>query len=756
MARSGEVGKVDTKLFLLGLLACILLLPSPAAASFDWWDETYLKGRNITVTNPTAWPLVNYPIFVNVSNTSITSPADVRIVNAACGLGGSEIEYDMINYTASWFNVVFFMNVTNGSSSIYCAYYGSTYPSNTSYPTMNSINLTNGSTLSIRNNFINVTIQDRAGSVSGVYNGSNNWVTESNANRWFSIGNYTHTIFGANVYDANCEPYFNGTIYKSILCQYHNDTTQNVEYRIFKYGMYAQVVVDIKTNYSAYNIYISPDGQVVPAEVSFQTQFNTGVIPATWNKLPTNEGWETFFKTTSPAAYAYMLWNESNSSKGFTMISADANGAASILGALSVSNSTDTRVFVGIQKFYIGFGTRNASEYYNTFYKLPGPVVSNESNVTARVYSCAQGIAAMNFTFKDEQNLSSVKGDFKITIYIWPTSNASDYRNYSFSNTDVYSIGLCTYPENESYTINATIEYGGDAYATRYYFIINTNIGVNNIILYQLVTASATQISMTVVDVYNTGITDVIIKAQRYYTDLNQYYTVTMAKTDYDGLAGASLEQNQWYRFIIEKNGIILRQFDPKYLTETTIVLKQSASQLIEYFSYYNDVASSCSLNNVTGTLTCTVDDDSGQMVYATLNVKRKTTLGWEQNCSQSITGSGTLVCNLGNLTGQVFTYSLIGKFGSDSTLTILQGEMIEGPRTFWLNTDNGRILGVLITFMFFITLAFIGIWNPGVTLIMGLLGLIVSYMFGVLDISYGALMALVVGVAFLVHRMRS
>ena len=67
-----------------------------ATPNADWWNDSWGKCRNITVSGPTA-TLTDYPAYINLDNTSNmkAAGADLRFINASCGNNGSELSFEI-------------------------------------------------------------------------------------------------------------------------------------------------------------------------------------------------------------------------------------------------------------------------------------------------------------------------------------------------------------------------------------------------------------------------------------------------------------------------------------------------------------------------------------------------------------------------------------------------------------------------------------------------------------------------------------
>src|SRR4030042_2832085 len=68
------------------------------------WVNTELdRCKNITITNPTAETLTNFPAYINLTYDNDMQPdfLDIRFYSAGCNNGGTELDYEIENYTTS-------------------------------------------------------------------------------------------------------------------------------------------------------------------------------------------------------------------------------------------------------------------------------------------------------------------------------------------------------------------------------------------------------------------------------------------------------------------------------------------------------------------------------------------------------------------------------------------------------------------------------------------------------------------------------
>lgn len=74
-----------------------------SSAPGTWWNPDYPLCQNISITSVANTPLRDFPAYFNVSYNNNMQPnfSDIRFVSAGCADGGTDLEYEVENYTIS-------------------------------------------------------------------------------------------------------------------------------------------------------------------------------------------------------------------------------------------------------------------------------------------------------------------------------------------------------------------------------------------------------------------------------------------------------------------------------------------------------------------------------------------------------------------------------------------------------------------------------------------------------------------------------
>ena len=366
----------------------------------------------------------------------------------------------------------------------------------------------------------------------------------------------------------------------------------------------------------------------------------------------------------------------------------------------------------------------------------------------------------LNFTIFDEQNRSiNVNGTVEASFTIW-TTNMSNNRTYSFqlmNNTNHTGYLFLSPSFAEYYAIGTLRYYNTSDYTYRYYNLYNyslTNTS-KDLNLYLLDVNNASRILYTVQGSGGAFLDNVIIKTQRYYVESNSYITVSAPKTDNSGETIQYLEAyDVYYRYILEKNGVVLDVIPVGVITSSEILLTVAPSQPIDYFTYFTNIAGNCVYTNNTNTLSCTVTDTTGAMTEGCLRVEKGGQLVNQIICDNCETGSAvTIGCDIGGtLTGNgTYFYYLTatGSWGTLTSVTLLTGILEE------LTIPIYGQEGVLMSFILVGTMIMFGIFNPIVAIILGLIGLILCSILGIISMGSGAIIGLVIVGFIIIYLIR-
>ena len=312
---------------------------------------------------------------------------------------------------------------------------------------------------------------------------------------------------------------------------------------------------------------------------------------------------------------------------------------------------------------------------------------TNEQNVSRIHLETCDGtftVQTLNFTTHNEQNLTRISPyNFDGTFDIW-LGTGSIKRNNNFSDSSIIEKTLCISPSEETFFVDAQIEYNEPAnitYVTRNYYFQNDTISnvSQDIFLYLLKSSFSTSFILKVQDDNLLPLEDHIIIIQRFYPGEDLFRTVQIAKTSENGKTIGFFETEIVdYRFIIKLNGqTLLTTTQQKIVGEVapftlTFTIGLDLGKPWKALENLTNLDFSLIFNKSTNVVTYTYVDTSGNFTLGTLIVQKQN-FSFSTNtnlCSlNSFQASATLTCNLtSNGTGTFVAKGFITR-GSIETL---------------------------------------------------------------------------------------
>ena len=389
-------------------------------------------------------------------------------------------------------------------------------------------------------------------------------------------------------------------------------------------------------------------------------------------------------------------------------------------------------------------------------YAIYERVSENESItvVKASVVDCSGVVSSeilINFSFMEEENITNITySDMDATFWVSPLSNTSINTTASFNFTDVGYAEICLYPTWATVVVDSFQTYEGNESgfsAPRAYFLDSAemdNSTIENITLYNIETSLSKLIVIEVDDDGGQAVDDAYIYFSRYYPDENVYRTVAMVLTDDFGEGNTYLRPNDiWFRITVVQDDVVLSVFSPQTIScdpaasACSLYLNLAPSEYLEFVQYVEDFAYYCSFN-ISGlnATTCSYTDTSGLMQYARLVVWKNELFSPTNLCDTNLTtASGSISCSLGDVNG-TYTYSFSAHFADE---IVLETGSIERGGIGALFGAEGLFLAIAL----FLLCVGVGSFNPGVSVIMGFVGVVVAFTIGVFNIEFSAIVAL-------------
>jgi len=401
------------------------------------------------------------------------------------------------------------------------------------------------------------------------------------------------------------------------------------------------------------------------------------------------------------------------------------------------------------KNFYWNYSFNGAEGQTSEEAQLVRQIILAECNAT---YSTT----ALRFLLKDEETLSSVVGQQQATFNIWVDS-PSIYRTYSFDRTGNSTYEYCIYPSNAVMRTNMNSVYSAENYSSRSYYLTNAQISnqTNEISLYLILESKETSVWIHVQDNTFNDLPNVIVKVLRYYPSTDEYKTVQIEKTDTFGRALTHLvEEDVDYKFILEQNGSVIYQTEPMRIMclETPCQLEFTVSEEYTGFEPFPDVEGlsyNLEYNENNSYVTLTWSDSTGLTQEMELVVTKEALSGSTVVCDKiSSATAGTLVCDLTNQSGTFVAKA----YRTASPKTLLDLITITLKQLY-------KIFGteaILLSWIMIISLILIGIWQPSVSIGLGIFGMIVLNILGWINITFNIVIAFIVIALIVMLKVRS
>jgi len=315
-------------------------------------------------------------------------------------------------------------------------------------------------------------------------------------------------------------------------------------------------------------------------------------------------------------------------------------------------------------------------------------------------YSFPYNSKTITFVGNNEETKNVMNYSQDITLDFKNSFLTTDLNNsFQFRNQTNYSI--CLAPLWTTYFVNSTSKYYATGFSERYYYLENATLSNSsqNITLYLLNSSSSTLITMVIKDQVENPVENEIVLVQKQDLGTGTYIQVAEAESDFSGYAYIYLKLHENYKFFLTKNGIVQREFEPMQLESTTLTFYVSQVDVPEYFSYYDNVATSCT--NVSNNLTCNWIDTSGLTADMTLYVGKIDQVGETTVCDYTnSSSSGTFICDLSG--GGNFRYVLKGTYHSTPITYVWQSGFIGGTSV----VDFG-VVGLVLTLLIVMFVAY-------------------------------------------------
>lgn len=388
--------------------------------------------------------------------------------------------------------------------------------------------------------------------------------------------------------------------------------------------------------------------------------------------------------------------------------------------------------------------------YYNsTFYNQ---TILTFSDLEITDGACSAGnFAAVNYTFADERNLTSLNANIKYNFKFGIGDLTANVVSGTF--TGISSFAICINQTMDSYKLGyGEIEYDLTGYVSRRYYMFEgqalSNSTTNNITIYQLESGKATSFLFEIKNTFLNPYVDKLVGLLRWYPQENEYKVVELAKTDEDGQSLMKVEvEDVDYRIgVYNLDGTLIKLAEPvrmACLIEPCTLTLTIISDDVSYFDAYGIESS------------LTFDEDNNRFVYIWNDPSQSTESmrllvikesGFQEVVICNSTGSGytgVLTCNIGSYTGEL-TAKAFRTASPESILAIFSTR---------IGLALNNTFGLFAAWMLMLIAAFAGVWSPVAAIILSIPGLILAVIFG--SINFTIFMGIVVLAGLIIHMIK-
>ena len=336
----------------------------------------------------------------------------------------------------------------------------------------------------------------------------------------------------------------------------------------------------------------------------------------------------------------------------------------------------------------------------------------------------------LNFTVVDEETqlmLSNTTIETANNIYSEDRSEL--VLNFSVLSTS-NPTGIClniNITSGAVYSLDTIVRYETPISAIEYYNIVNSTLSntttIQDIILYDLNLSDSTEFQLTFTGSDFLFVENALVHVDRQYISENQFKTVELPKTDFNGQAVLHLVRNDViYNIRITKGGVVLGNFENKvaFCDDFTIgdcnIELNAFDSVDAVFNYDEDIGiifTTPTYNATSNKVSFNFLTEDGESSTVRLEVTRNDIFGNRSVCNSTLTSSGgTLICNVPATIEDSFLKTEVSVDGILALSTRVD-----------VDSTNYGVVGYLIMFIMAIALCFmfVDVGKSGVLISLGI-----------------------------------
>ncbi len=388
-------------------------------------------------------------------------------------------------------------------------------------------------------------------------------------------------------------------------------------------------------------------------------------------------------------------------------------------------------------------------------------VSNNVTNITSFTQSIANldidncttySVYAINFTTRNETNEQILNATVGANVQAGVDDvDFSFLFNLSWDGVPPYSI--CISPPGANYSTYIQMDYQNErgVAALKTYYLTNATLNNQTSLISLYITDGTSQVKLDVKDENDDPAEDIIIKVLSYDLSTDSYRVTEIVKTDSDGAAQAQMILNtQFYKFILEKDGIVLLATNPTKITSTTGNTFRVSFQT-DFFTNYNigqGVTRSLGFTNSTLTFTYIFSDSTGKASRGCLEIVKRTSSSDTTINESCVTSSAGTINIVLNNPGSA-TYLAKGTIKINPTfLTDFITVSFDQSYTKW------GLEGIFVSFLLITTVTLAGVFSPVVAVALMIVGVVISILANIFYLSWAVLVSFIIVGAITLYRV--
>lgn len=465
---------------------------------------------------------------------------------------------------------------------------------------------------------------------------------------------------------------------------------------------------------------------------------------------------QTFNKTTYESylegfeiniSYDYNYYKSITANLIYDGVSYPATKEGNGTNILFKRSITIPRITTGVNKtFYWEILAYNNSNYEFFYSEYKNQTLNNITLIIVNGdKTCPAGFnQSFLLDIKNENNLTHVNATINYNIRYGYSGNNSAFLTYGSIN-GVNHFSICinesipsfSFGQNEIFYSGYGSDYG--KYFDRvFYFFENTKLTnlTTNISLYLIEFGEGVPFEISVTDNYGLPIKDVYFVLYRWYPSISTYLQSSMGLTNMGGKTSQYIRlQNTVYRpFLYYRNGTLIKIFDRMSFlcfvapcTKEFILSEFSESSLRLYD--ISGISQNLVFEPTNSIFTYYWSDASQQTQSINLTVFKQGVKDEKICNAQGIGYAGVISCNVSGYTGKLRAVAY-----RTASPSIPINELIVTIGNKFINSENGKVMGLFFAILLLIFFVFVGIYSPMAIIVFSIVSLIPLLLLGIIN----------------------